>query len=168
MSNPLAAATDPNSNSFRLAHEMAENSDTDSDSQSSILANAEDIPYPGPTFSSSPDSPEPGSISQIIQTLLHQPLTSFRYEEMETASSTLVRFIDDIPSRLKNDDVVDVLATFALLGMSITLVAKKEIQPVPYSETDILKQIIRISIILPGCCLSNQRKVLTLDARYLG
>ena len=105
---------------------MAENSDTDSDSQSSVLANAEDISYPA--FTSSPDSLEPGAISQIIQTLLHQPLTSFRYEEIETASSTLVRFIDDISSRLKNDaDVVDVLATFALLGMSITLVAEKKI-----------------------------------------
>ena len=104
---------------------MAENSDTDSDSQCSVLANAEDILYPA--FTSSPDSSEPGAISQIIQTLLHQPLAPFRYEEIETASSTLVRFIDDISTRLKNDaDVVEVLTTFALLGMSITLVAKKK------------------------------------------
>ena len=149
-----------------LAQEMADNSDTDSDSQSSVLANAEDISYPA--FTSSSDSHEPGAISQIIQTLLHQPLAPFRYEEIETASSTLVRYIDDISSRLRNDaNVVEDLTTFALLGMS-TLVAKKEIQPVPYSETSILKQIIRISIILPGCRLSNQRKVLTLDPRYLG
>jgi hypothetical protein len=100
---------------------MAENSDTDSDSQSSVLANAEDISYPA--FTSSPDSPEPGAIPQIIQTILHQPLGY----EIETALSTLVRFIDDISSRLKNDaDVVEVLTTFALLGMSITLVAKKK------------------------------------------
>lgn len=125
---------------------MAETSDTDSDSQSSVLANVEDISYPA--FTSSPDSPEPGAISQIIQTLLHQPLAAFRYEEIETASSTLVRFIDDISSRLKNDhdaDVVEVLTTFALLGTFIALVAKKkEIQLVPHSETSILKQIIRI------------------------
>ena len=104
---------------------MAENSDTDSDSQSSVLANAEDISYPA--FPSSPDSLEPGAISQIIQNLLHQPLAPFQYEEIETASSTLVRFIDDISSRLKNDaNVVEVLTTFSLLGMSVTLVAKKE------------------------------------------
>ena len=106
---------------------MAETSDTDSDSQSSVLANVEDISYPA--FTSSPDSPEPGAISQIIQTLLHQPLAAFRYEEIETASSTLVRFIDDISSRLKNDhdaDVVEVLTTFALLGTFIALVAKKK------------------------------------------
>ena len=103
---------------------MTENSDTDSDSQSSAPANAEDISYP--TFTSSPDSPEPGAISHIIQTLLHQPLAPFRYEEVETASSTLVCFIDDISSRLKNDaNVVEVLTTFSLLGMSITLVARK-------------------------------------------
>ena len=103
---------------------MAENSDTDSDSQSSVLANAEDISYPD--FTSSPDSLKPGAISHIIQTLLHQPLTPFRYEEIETASSTLVRFIDDIPSHLKNDaDVVEILTTFALIGMYITLVAQK-------------------------------------------
>ena len=102
---------------------MAENSDTDSDSQNSVLANAQDS-YP--VFTSSPDSLEPGAISHIIQTLLHQPLRPFRYEEIETASNTLVRFIDDIPSRLKNDaDVVEILTTFALLGMSVTLVAKK-------------------------------------------
>ena len=106
---------------------MAETSDTDSDSQSSVLANVEDISYPA--FTSSPDSPEPGAISQIIQTLLHQPLATFRYEEIETASSTLVHFIDDISSRLKNDhdaDVVEVLTTFALLGTFIALVAKKK------------------------------------------
>jgi hypothetical protein len=105
---------------------MAEISDTDSDSQSSVLANAEDISYPA--FTSSPDSPDPGAISQIIQTLLHQPVAHFQYdsEEIETASSTLVRFIDDISSRLKNDaDTVEVLTTFALLGTSITLVANK-------------------------------------------
>ena len=104
---------------------MAENSDTDSDSQNSVLANAQDS-YP--VLTSSPDSLEPGAISHIIQTLLHQPLRPFRYEEIETASNTLVRFIDDIPSRLKNDadsDVVEILTTFALLGMSVTLVAKK-------------------------------------------
>ena len=109
---------------------MAENSDTDSDSQSSVLVNAEDISYPA--YTSSPDLPGPRAISQIIQTLLHQPLAPFQYETIETASSTLVRFVDDISSRLKNDaDVVEVLTTFALLGMSITLVAKKKIQPVP-------------------------------------
>lgn len=106
---------------------MAENSDTDSDSQSSVLpvVNAEDISYPA--FTSCPDSPEPGAISQIIRTLLHQPLAPFRYEEIETASSTLVRFTDDIPSRLKDGaDVVGVLTAFALLGMSIALVSKKK------------------------------------------
>ena len=128
---------------------MAENSDTDSDSQSSVLANAQDISESYPAFTPSPDPPEPKAISHIIQILLHQPLTPFQYEEIETASSTLVRFIDDIPSRLKNDaDVVEVLITFALLGMSIALAAKK-IQPLPYSESGILKQIIRISVILP-------------------
>ena len=104
---------------------MAENSDTDSDSQSSVLANAEHISYP--TFTSSPDSPEPGAISQIIETLLRQPLSPLRYEEIETASSILVFFIDDISSRLKNgSDVVEVLTTFALLGVSVKLVAKKK------------------------------------------
>ena len=150
-----------------LAHEMAEYSDTDSDPQSSVLANAENISYPA--FTSSPDLPEPGAVSQIIQTLLHQPLAPFQpeYEEIETASSTLVRFIDDISFRLKNDaNVMEVLSTFALLGMSIPLFAKKKVQPLLYSETSILKQIIRISIILPGCRFSNQRKVLTLDASY--
>ena len=110
---------------------MAENSDTDSDSQGSALANAEDISYPA--FTSSSDSSERKSVSQIIQYLLHQPLAPFRYEEIESASSTLVYFIDNISSRLKNDtDVEEVLNTFALLGMPITLVAKKKKRFNPY------------------------------------
>lgn len=119
MSNPLATATDPNSNSSRHHYctcEMADNSDTESDSQSSVL-NAEDIlSRLSPAFNPTPDLPEPGTISQVIQTLLHQPLTTFRHEEIEAASSTLIRFIDDISSRLKDDaDVLEVLTSFSLL-----------------------------------------------------
>lgn len=98
---------------------MADNSDTESDSEGSVLANAEDI-LSRLASNPSPDSPEPGTISQVIQTLLHQPMTTFGHEEIEAASSTLIRFVDDISSRLKDDaDVLEVLTTFALLGMSI-------------------------------------------------
>jgi len=97
---------------------MADNSDTESDSEGSALANAEDRVSP-PAFTPSLDSQ--GTISQIIQTLLRQPLTPFRHEEIEAASSTLIHFVDDISGRLKNDaDTLEVLTTFALLGMSIT------------------------------------------------
>jgi hypothetical protein len=99
---------------------MADNSDTESDSESLVLPNAEDI-LSHAAFNASPDSPEPRTISQIIQTLLDQPLTSLRREEMEADSSILIHFLDDIFSRLKDDaDVLGVLNSFAFLGMSIT------------------------------------------------
>lgn len=99
---------------------MTDNSDTESDSECPVLANAEDI-LSRPAFTASPDSPQPGTISQTIQTLLRQPLTSFRHEEIEVASSTLIRFAEDISCRLKNDtDVLEVLTTFALLGMYLS------------------------------------------------
>ena len=100
-------------------YEMADNSDTESDSQGSVLVNAEDI-LPS-RFTPSPDPSQPGTISQIIQTLLRQPLTSsVRHQEIDVASSTLIHFVDDISYRLKNGaDALDVLTTFALLGMSI-------------------------------------------------
>lgn len=120
MSNPLTAATDLNNDSLitspcSLTYEMADNSDTESDSGNSVLAHTGDIPSQ-PAFNANPESLKLG-ISQIIQTLLHQPLTPFRHEDMEAASSTLIHFVDDISSRLKHDaDVLGVMTGFALLG----------------------------------------------------
>jgi hypothetical protein len=99
---------------------MADNRDTESDSEASVVANTEDL-LSHPAFTASPYSPQPGTISQIIQTLLDEPLMPFRHEEIEAASSTLIRFVDDIPCLLKNDaNALEVLTTFAILGMSIT------------------------------------------------
>lgn len=95
---------------------MADNSDTESDSESLVLANAEDI-LSHAAFSA---SPEPRTISQIIQTLLDQPLIPFQREEIEADLSILIHFSDNISSRLKDDaDVLEVLNSFAFLGMSI-------------------------------------------------
>src|SRR5882757_4235845 len=105
MSNPLAAATDANSNylaTITVPCSLTYGMDNESNSESSDLASAEDV-LPHPAFNPSPDSPKPGTISQIIQTLLHQPLTPFQHEEIEAASGTLIRFVDDISSRLKDD-----------------------------------------------------------------
>lgn len=97
---------------------MADSSDTEPDSQNSVLGNPEVI-LSGPTASPE-DSPQSGAISQIIQSLLHQPLVPFHYEEIEAASSTLILFVDDISYRLENDvDVLAILTTFASLGMSV-------------------------------------------------
>ena len=118
-------ATDPNSDSLfwsTSTYTMADNSDTESDSEDSVVANTEDILL-HPAFTASSNSPEPGTIPQIIQTLLCQPLTPFRHEEIEAASSTLIRFVDDISCnlQLKSDaNTLEVLTNFALLGTSTT------------------------------------------------